>query len=123
MNIATIIAAFCRCPRLPGHGRAGALIYLTVFQNMAQLDAQGMNLLFFCPSPPCPSPPSRQNKLVEGRWSLPSVLCGLIGVPVGSLDCREAGVPAPFQGVCSLPHLHRLPGALFQKAAGRSPAK
>ena len=51
MNIATIIAAFFAAV-LGSLGMGGGgvlLIYLTVFQNMAQLDAQGMNLLFFLP--------------------------------------------------------------------------
>ena len=86
MNIATIIAAFFAAV-LGSLGMGGGgvlLIYLTVFQNMAQLDAQGMNLLFFLPIAALSLLFHAKNKLVEWKVVLPSVLCGLIGVPVGS---------------------------------------
>lgn len=87
------------------------LIYLTVFQNMAQLDAQGMNLLFFCPSPPCPSSFTPKTNWWSGRWS--SLRCC-----AASLASRWAlGLPGSW-GPSSFPR--RLLSSSSTSAAGSS---
>lgn len=77
-----------------GMGGGGVLlIYLTVFQNQEQLNAQGINLLFFLPIAAISLLFHAKNKLVEWKVVLPSVLCGLVGVPIGSWIAGKLGSP------------------------------
>ena len=59
------------------------VIYLTVFAQMPQLAAQGINLVFFLPIAVVSLFFHAKNKMIEKSVILPSVLFGVVGVFVG----------------------------------------
>jgi uncharacterized membrane protein YfcA len=80
-----------------GMGGGGVfLIYLTVYLNLPQLEAQGMNLVFFVPVALVAIIIHAKNKLVRWRIVLPCVLAGLPGVWLGSR--LAASFPQPVLG-------------------------
>lgn len=67
-----------------GFGGGGVLIiYLTLYKNLPQLTAQGINLIFFIPSAIIAIVKHNKNKLIEWNVSLPYIICGIIGVTAG----------------------------------------
>lgn len=69
-----------------GFGGGGILIlYLTLYKNMPQLTAQGINLIFFIPSAILALILHTKNKLVEWKTAIKFILLGLIGVGIGYL--------------------------------------
>ena len=67
-----------------GFGGGGVLIiYLTLYKNLPQLTAQGINLIFFIPSAIIAIVKHNKNKLIEWNVSLPYIIYGIIGVTAG----------------------------------------
>ena len=83
--IADIIAGFLSgIIGAMGFGGGGILIlYLTLYKNLSQLNAQGINLIFFIPSAVFAIIMHSKNKLINWKAVLKYVLFGLIGVAIG----------------------------------------
>lgn len=72
-----------------GFGGGGILIlYLTLYRNLSQLNAQGINLIFFVPSALLAVILHTKNKLIEWKIALKYILFGLLGVGLGFLLLR-----------------------------------
>lgn len=72
-----------------GFGGGGVLIlYLTLYRNMPQLHAQGINLLFFIPSALPALFLHTKNKLIDWKTALRYVLFGFIGVGLGFMAMK-----------------------------------
>lgn len=68
-----------------GMGGGGVfVIYLTAYLGLPQLQAQGMNLVFFLPVAAVAICFHARNKLIKWRVVLPCVLAGLPGVWLGA---------------------------------------
>ncbi len=68
-----------------GIGGGGILIiYLTLFADMEQMAAQGINLLFFIPCAVVALIIHIRKKRIVWKTVLPMIIGGLIGVAVGS---------------------------------------
>lgn len=67
------------------------VIYLTVFKKMAQLEAQGINLLFFLPIAAFSLIFHAKNHLIEKKVLLPSILPEIAGVFLGVFFARAIG--------------------------------
>ncbi len=64
------------------------VIYLTAIANMQQMEAQGINLVFFIPIAILSLVLHVKNKLLDKRPLLPSILGGILGVGIGfGLSC------------------------------------
>lgn len=59
------------------------LVYLTAIAGIEQLQAQGMNLMFFLPIATISLILHFKNHLIEVKPLLPSILFGIVGVAVG----------------------------------------
>ena len=59
------------------------LLYLTVFENVDQLRAQGMNLLFCLPTAATALVMHSNNKLIDWRAALTAIPFGLAGAWLG----------------------------------------
>lgn len=59
------------------------LIYLTAFAGVPQLEAQGINLIFFLPIAALSLIFHAKNKLIEKQPLLPTILTGVLGVVLG----------------------------------------
>lgn len=69
-----------------GFGGGGVLIlYLTLYKDIPQLQAQGINLIFFIPSAVLALIIHSKNKLIEWKTALKFICFGLIGVGAGYL--------------------------------------
>ena len=67
-----------------GFGGGGVLIiYLTLYKNLPQLTAQGINLIFFIPSAIIALVKHNKNELIEWKISLSYIICGIIGIAAG----------------------------------------
>lgn len=67
-----------------GFGGGGILIlYLTLYRNLPQLNAQGINLIFFIPSALLALIFHTKNKLINWKTAVKYILYGLIGVAIG----------------------------------------
>lgn len=67
-----------------GFGGGGILIlYLTLYKDVPQLAAQGINLIFFIPSAALAVILHTRNHLIEWKTALKYILFGLAGVAVG----------------------------------------
>lgn len=72
-----------------GFGGGGILIlYLTLYRNLSQLNAQGVNLIFFIPSAVAALIMHTKNKLIDWKIALKYILYGLIGVIIGCFAIR-----------------------------------
>lgn len=72
-----------------GFGGGGVLIiYLTLYKNIPQLTAQGINLIFFIPSAIIALVKHNKNKLIEWKISLSYIICGIIGIAAGYFIIR-----------------------------------
>lgn len=67
------------------------IIYLTLFASMAQLQAQGINLIFFLPIAALALILHTKNKLVEWKKILPAILTGSVAVSFSSLCANRIG--------------------------------
>lgn len=68
-----------------GLGGGGVLIlYLTLIRDMPQLEAQGINLLFFIPCSITAVFVYAKRKVLQLKLILPMILGGLLGVAAGS---------------------------------------
>lgn len=69
-----------------GFGGGGILIlYLTLYKNLPQLTAQGINLIFFIPSAILALIFHTKNKIVEWKTALKYILLSLPGLIAGYL--------------------------------------
>lgn len=69
-----------------GIGGGGILIiYLTLYLEMEQKTAQGLNLLFFIPCAIIALIIHSKNKLVKWKTAIPLIIFGCIGVIAGSI--------------------------------------
>lgn len=86
MNIITAIVGFFSgvTASLGLGGGFVLLLYLTAIQEMDQLQAQGINLLFFLPIAALSLIVHIKNKLIDKEPLLPCILCGVIGVFAGT---------------------------------------
>ena len=67
-----------------GFGGGGILIlYLTFYRKLTQLNAQGINLIFFIPSAIFALIMHNKNKLINWKIAFRYILYGLIGVCIG----------------------------------------
>lgn len=67
-----------------GFGGGGVLIlYLTLYKNIPQQTAQGINLIFFIPSAIIAVLKHKKNHLIDSELSKKYLLNGLLGVVVG----------------------------------------
>lgn len=64
-------------------GGSVLIIYLTLFLNMPQLKAQGINLLFFIPCSAVGIIFHIKNKLIDFKSAVPLIILGIIGVICG----------------------------------------
>lgn len=79
-----------------GLGGGGVLLlYLTLVLHTNQLEAQGINLLFFLPVGGLALLLHAKNRLVAWRVALPALLLGVPGVWVGSKLAGLAGALLP----------------------------
>ena len=84
--IITIVAFFTGVFASMGLGGGMVLIiYLTIFLNVNQLTAQGINLIFFIPIAVIAIIMHTRNKLIEWKKIVPSIIFGTIGVLIGSM--------------------------------------
>lgn len=59
------------------------VIYLTAFAGLPQIQAQGINLVFFLPIAVLSLILHRKNKLLDKEPLLPAILGGILGVAAG----------------------------------------
>lgn len=69
-----------------GFGGGGIMIlYLTLFKDISQLKAQGMNLLFFIPTAIISLILHTKNKIIRWKIAIKYILYGLAGLFIGSI--------------------------------------
>ena len=61
------------------------IIYLTIFAKVNQVTAQGINLIFFIPIAILSIILHSKNNLIEWKKITPTIVCGTIGVFIGSM--------------------------------------
>lgn len=72
-----------------GFGGGGILIlYLTLYRDIPQLNAQGINLIFFIPSAVLAIIMHTRNHLIDWKIAVKYILYGLIGVTIGYLALK-----------------------------------
>lgn len=88
--IADIIAGFLSgILGAMGFGGGGILIlYLTLYRDLPQLNAQGINLIFFIPSAILALIMHTKNNLIDWKIALKYILYGLIGVSIGYIAMK-----------------------------------
>lgn len=68
-----------------GMGGGGILIiYLTIFANVAQRKAQGINLIFFIPMALVSIFVYARKKLIEWKIAIPACVAGMTGALIGA---------------------------------------
>lgn len=67
------------------------LIYLTIFADMPQLAAQGVNLIFFIPIAALSLVIHAKNGLIEKKPLLPAILIGILVVIAGAFLAKWIG--------------------------------
>ncbi|MGN0585924.1 MAG: TSUP family transporter [Oscillospiraceae bacterium] len=67
------------------------IIYLTVFAGYSQLEAQGINLVYFLPIAALALIIHTKNHLVEWKKALPAIICGVIAAVVGAFIAEQLG--------------------------------
>lgn len=93
MTVLTWIAAFLT-GLLASLGVGGGMVlilWLTAVMGMSQLEAQGINLLFFLPIALLSVIIHRKNGLISFKELVPSVLTGILGAAAGSFLARLMG--------------------------------
>lgn len=79
MGIMTYIAAFL-AGAMASMGLGGGMVlivYLTIFENMPQLKAQGINLIFFIPAAIIALIIHAKNGLVDTKKAIPAACAGI----------------------------------------------
>src|SRR5659263_256806 len=75
-----------------GMGGGGVLVlFLTLYVGMPQLQAQGINLIFFIPVGLFALILHVRQHLIDFKAALPAILLGLLGAAVGSFLARFFG--------------------------------
>lgn len=67
------------------------IVYLTVFAGYSQLEAQGINLVYFLPIAALALIIHTKNHLVEWKKALPAIICGVIAAVVGAFIAEQLG--------------------------------
>lgn len=67
------------------------IVYLTVFAGYSQLEAQGINLVYFLPIAALALIIHTKNHLVEWKRALPAIICGVITAAVGAFIAEQLG--------------------------------
>ncbi len=93
MTLLTMIAAFLTglLASLGVGGGMVLIIWLTAVMGMSQLEAQGINLLFFLPIALLSVMIHRKNGLISCKELVPSVLTGILGAAAGSFAAKLMG--------------------------------
>lgn len=93
MTLLTMIAAFLTglLASLGVGGGMVLIIWLTAVMGMSQLEAQGINLLFFLPIALMSVMIHRKNGLISFKELVPSVLSGILGAAAGSFAAKLMG--------------------------------
>ena len=65
-------------------GGSVLIIYLTAYLGLEQLEAQGINLVFFLPVAALALFFHQKNRLIKWRVALPCIALGLVGVYFGA---------------------------------------
>lgn len=86
MNIVTLIVALLTglFASLGLGGGMILIIYLTLFNSTNQLEAQGINLLFFIPIAVLSIIVHTKNKLIDWKFCIPSIICGVLFAIIGT---------------------------------------
>lgn len=71
-------------------GGAFLIVYLTVFAGMGQLEAQGINLLFFLPIAAASIFFHAKKGLIEWKAAFPAAAAGVVGAVLSSWLVRTA---------------------------------
>ena len=66
-------------------GGSVLLIYLTLVAGLPQLEAQGINLLYFLPTALCAVVLHAKNRLVDWKTAVPAALAGCVTAVGGAL--------------------------------------
>ncbi|HNX63794.1 MAG TPA: sulfite exporter TauE/SafE family protein [Oscillospiraceae bacterium] len=69
------------------------IVFLTVFCGISQIEAQGINLVFFIPIALSSLIFHSKNKLIEWRDIIPSIVTGSIGAILGTYAAEHIGSP------------------------------
>ena len=67
------------------------ILYMTIFAGYTQLDAQGINLIFFIPIALLSLIIHTKSKLVKWKNIIPSVICGIITAVIGCIIAKNIG--------------------------------
>lgn len=93
MMILTWIAAFLTglLASLGVGGGMVLIIWFTAVMGMSQLEAQGINLLFFLPIALLSVIIHRKNGLISFKELVPSIMTGILGAAAGSFAAKLIG--------------------------------
>ena len=81
------------CGALSGIGVGGGtllMVWLTVIGDVAQTEAQGINLLYFLPTALCAVVLHAKNRLVDWKTAVPAALAGCVTAVGGALLAQQA---------------------------------
>lgn len=67
------------------------IVYLTIFAGYSQLEAQGINLVYFLPIAALALIIHTKNRLVEWKIALPAIICGVILAVAGAFIADMLG--------------------------------
>ena len=67
------------------------ILYMTIFAGYTQLDAQGINLIFFIPIALLSLIIHTNSKLVKWKNIIPYVICGIITAVIGCIIAKNIG--------------------------------
>ena len=67
------------------------ILYMTIFAGFSQIDAQGINLLFFIPIAALSLIMHTKNKLVKWKKVFPAIVCGIVTAVIGCLLAKYIG--------------------------------
>lgn len=67
------------------------ILYMTIFAGFTQLDAQGINLIFFIPTALLAVIMHTRNKLVRWKKIIPAIICGCITAAAGCILAKHLG--------------------------------
>ena len=69
------------------------IVFLTVFCGISQIEAQGINLVFFIPIALLSLIFHSKNKLIEWKDIVPSIITGAVGAFLGTYAAEYIGSP------------------------------
>lgn len=92
-DILTLLAAFITglLASLGVGGGMVLIIWMTAFMGVDQLEAQGINLVFFLPIALLSCILHRRNGLMKIKPLLPAIIIGIVGAAAGALLAGFAG--------------------------------